>query len=50
MAQSEGRTATIELLASELKRTASAEDNNFVIIYGSTEIHNTKFHTAFISP
>jgi hypothetical protein len=33
-----------------LERPASVEGNNFVVICGSSEIHSTKFHIAFISP
>jgi hypothetical protein len=50
MSQSEGRTATIELSAKGVKRTASVKENNFVIVCGSEEIHSTKFHAAFILP
>jgi hypothetical protein len=50
MARSKGRTAKIELSAKGLERAASVEENNFVIVCGSSEIHSTKFHVAFISP
>jgi hypothetical protein len=50
MAQSEGRTATIELSAKGLERAASVEENNFVFVCGFDEIYSTKFHAAFISP
>jgi hypothetical protein len=46
MAQSEGRTATIELSAKGPERAASVEENNFVIVCGSDEIPSTKFHAA----
>jgi hypothetical protein len=50
MAQSEGRTATIELSAKVLERATLVEENNFVIVCGSEEIRSTKFHAVFISP
>jgi hypothetical protein len=46
MAQSEGRTATIELSTKGLERAASVEENNFVIVCESDEIRNIKFHAA----
>jgi hypothetical protein len=45
-----GKNATIELSAKGLERAASVEENNFVIVRGSTGIRSTKFHAAFISP
>jgi hypothetical protein len=50
MARPEGRTVTIELSAKGLERAALVEENNFVIVCGSSEIRSTKFHAAFVSP
>jgi hypothetical protein len=49
MSDTEGRTATIELPTKGLERAASVEENNFVIICPSSQLHCTKFQADFVS-